>query len=304
VRPVSLDEIARLDRYAELRDAYRAAVVEHKARRRLAVGDKVTLVFEDHETLRFQIQEMCWIERISDPRKIQAEIDVYNELMPGEDELSATLFVEITDVREIRPELDRLVGIDEHVWLVLGDAGDGVAVRARFDAKQLEEDRISAVQYVRFPLGAEGARRLRDAGVRARIRIDHPSYRCEVELPAALRRSLCDGLAADPPALLRLPDDAAAGRARDEILFETPRVRAYRPAHPLAPGHVVVEPTGAGGSLLDADPALLGELVEALRRAAAGVLTGHRRCRIQTEVGPGAGPARWHLHPPGPGTAT
>jgi hypothetical protein len=295
VKPVTLDEIARLDRYAELRDAFRAAVVEHKARRRLAVGDRVTLVFEDHETLRFQIQEMCWIERISDPRKIQAEIDVYNELVPGENELSATLFIEITDTREIRPELDRLIGIDEHVSLVLGDT----ALPARFDAKQLEEDRISAVQYIRFPLGAEGARRLRDAAVPARIRIDHENYRCEVVLPPALRASLADGLSADPPALLVLPDDAAAGRARDEILFETPRVRAYRPAHPLAPGHVVVEPIGAGGSLLDADPALLRELLEAVRRVAAGVLAEHRRCRIQTEVGPDAGPARWHLHPPG-----
>jgi diadenosine tetraphosphate (Ap4A) HIT family hydrolase len=246
---------------------------------------------------------MCWIERISDPRKIQAEIDIYNELMPGENELSATLFIEITDVHEVRPELDRLIGIDEHVALVLGDEPGAAVIRARFDAKQLEEDRISAVQYIRFPLGAEGARRLRDAAVPARIRIDHPNYRCEVALPPAVRQSLADGLAADPPTLLALPDDAAAGRARDEVLFETARVRAYRPAHPLAPGHVVVEAIGGGSGLLDADPALLRELLEALRRAAAGVLAEHRRCRIQTEVGPDAGPARWHLHPPGPGSA-
>jgi diadenosine tetraphosphate (Ap4A) HIT family hydrolase len=303
VKPVTLDEIARLDRYAELRDAYRAAVVEHKARRRLAVGERVTLVFEDHETLRFQIQEMCWIERIQDPRKIQAEIDVYNELMPAENELSATLFIEITDAREIRPELDRLIGIDEHVSLVLGDEPGASVVPARFDAKQLEEDRISAVQYIRFPLGVEGARRLLDPAVPARIRIDHPNYRCEAELPAPLRQSLVEGLTANPPALLVLQGDAAAGRARDEVLFETPRVRAYRPAHPQAPGHVVVEPIEAGGGLLDADPALLRELLEAVRRAAAGVLAEHPRCRIQTEVGPDAGPARWHLHPPERGPA-
>jgi len=118
VRPLALEDIVDLDRYAELRSDYRAAVIDYKRTRRLAVGENITLLFEDRETLRFQIQEMLWVEHISQPEKIQHEIDTYNELMPAERELSATLFIEITEAAEIRPALDRLIGVDEHVELV------------------------------------------------------------------------------------------------------------------------------------------------------------------------------------------
>ena len=110
MKPVDLNEIVSLDRYAGLRKSYRDAVVRHKRDRRISIGDKVTLVFEDRETLRFQVQEMCWIERISAPDRVQAEIDVYNELLPGANELSATLFIEITDSPSIRTELESIAG--------------------------------------------------------------------------------------------------------------------------------------------------------------------------------------------------
>ena len=105
MRPLALDEIVDRERYKKMRPAYRDAVIAHKRDRRVALGDRVTLVFEDRETLRFQVQEMLWIERIDDADRIQQELDVYNELMPAEHELSATLFVEIIDLAEIRPEL-------------------------------------------------------------------------------------------------------------------------------------------------------------------------------------------------------
>jgi hypothetical protein len=111
MRPLQRDEIVDRERYEALRSGYREAVITHKRHRRMAVGDRVTLVFEDRETLRFQVQEMLWVERISEPEKIQHELDVYNELMPADRELSATLFLEITDPGAVRPELDRLVGI-------------------------------------------------------------------------------------------------------------------------------------------------------------------------------------------------
>ena len=83
MRPLVLEEIVARDHYGEQRPAYRDAVIAYKRRRRLALGDKVTLLFEDRETLRFQVQEMLWIEAIHEPAKIQDELDVYNELMPG-----------------------------------------------------------------------------------------------------------------------------------------------------------------------------------------------------------------------------
>jgi hypothetical protein len=135
------------------------------------------------------------VERIDDPGAVQRELDVYNELMPGEGELSATLFIEIPELSRIKEELDRLVGIDEHVSLVLGDE----AVPARFDPKQREADRISAVQYIRFALGPEQRARFADPAVPARLRIDHPAYRHEAPLPPAVRASLAADLRGDCP---------------------------------------------------------------------------------------------------------
>jgi len=291
VKPVALDEIASLDRYSSLRDAYRDAVVRHKRDRRIAIGDNVTLVFEDRETLRFQVQEMCWIERISEPDRVQAEIDVYNELVPRANELSATLFIEITDSPSIRTELDRLIGIDEHVTLAVGDS----EVRARFDAKQLEEERISAVQYIRFSLDAEQVRRLGDLDCPAALRIDHPNYEYEAAMPEPLRRSLCIDLAGGPAPLLALGPEDAVGRTADEVLEETAVLRVLRPARPRGPGHVLIEPVDPRANLLDAEPELLAEILGAVRRAAADVVRDHGRCRVVTEAGPGTDPPRWHV---------
>jgi hypothetical protein len=294
VRPITRDEIAPLEVYAELRDAYRAAVIAHKRDRRLPVGEKVTLVFEDRETLRFQVQEMVWIERISESEKVQDEIDVYNELMPGEDELSATLFIEITDLPEIRPELDRLIGIDEHVALLLGSGTDEESIPARFDPKQFEEDRISAVQYVRFRLQPPQRERFADLAVPARVRIDHPGYRREVALPEPVRHSLVASLRREPAPLL--PWDAGRRAAeRDEVLAEDERVRVIRPARPRGPGHRVVEPRDPGGALLEGDPELLLALLEALRGAAEEVIREHGRARVQADLGGEGAPARWHV---------
>jgi len=202
VRPLRSDEIVPLERYGQLRDAYRERVIAYKRSRRVALGESATLLFEDRETLRFQVQEMLWVERIREPAKLQTEIDVYNELMPDADELSATLFLEIVEASEIRPTLERFVGLDRHVQLVLGEGKGETLIHARFDRRQLEEERISAVQYLRFPLGAEGSRRLADSSVRARLRVDHPQYRREEEIPPAVRMSLIATLAREAAALL------------------------------------------------------------------------------------------------------
>ena len=208
MRPLLIDEIVPLDRYGLLRDAYRERVIAYKRTRRVALGERATLLFEDRETLRFQVQEMVWVERIREPAKIQAEIDVYNELMPGADELSATLFLEIVESSEIRPILERLVGLDRHVQLVLGDGQGETLFHARFDRRQLEDQRISAVQYLRFPLGPDGTRRLAASSLRARLRVDHPHYRREEEIPPAVREALVASLAREPAALLRPQDQA------------------------------------------------------------------------------------------------
>jgi len=194
MKPLKPEDLFDLTRYELERAEYRASIIALKRARRVTVGNELAFVFENHDTVRFQVQEMLRTERIVKPDAIQHELDVYNALLPGDFELSATLFVEIQDKARIRPTLDRLVGIDEHVFLDVGDE----SVQATFDPKQFEQDRISAVQYVRFPLGPQLAARFRDESVRVVLRAAHPAYTQATEITGAARRSLCEDLRLDP----------------------------------------------------------------------------------------------------------
>jgi DNA-directed RNA polymerase subunit K/omega len=287
MKPLELAEIVDIDAYEPQRDAYRARVVAAKRARRMAVGDRVMLLFENRETVRFQVQEMLRVERIRAPEKVQNELDVYNELLPQRGELSATLMIEITEPSAIRAELDRMLGIDTCVFLVLGDAANAVRVRASFDTSQLDEDRISAVHYLRFPLSPEARSMLRDPAIAAQIAIDHDHYRVATALPHALRASLVADLDADPAPLLA----PAPGTAVTQ-----PRVRVRKPALPLGRGHVVVEAVSAQASWFDADPALEAELLAELKRCAREITAAHGSCRVFCDVhAPGL---RWNALAP------
>lgn len=190
MRKVDPSEILDLTSYERIRPRFVEELIAHKRPRRVQVGELLCFVFEDRRTVIFQIQEMTRAERTVDPERIADEVAVYNELVPGENELSATLLIEIPDRTRIRAELDRLIGIDEHVYLDVGDA----TIRASFDRKQFEEDRISAVQYVRFPLGEGLARRFCDEHVPVALRVDHPSYSHETPIEGEARRALMTDL--------------------------------------------------------------------------------------------------------------
>lgn len=190
MKKVQASEILDLTAYEKIREKFLADVIARKAPRRIHVGDALCFLFENRETVIFQIQEMTRAERTVSDAGIAAEVAVYNELVPGPDELSATLMIEIPDATIIRSELDRLVGIDEHVHLDIGEA----SVAATFDEKQFEEDRISAVQYIRFPLGPDLAAKFRDPEVPVELRVDHPNYAGKTAIVGASRASLAADL--------------------------------------------------------------------------------------------------------------
>jgi hypothetical protein len=191
LKPIAAGDIQNLHEYELARSDFRARVIATKRARRVALGPLVTLVFENRQTVLFQIQEMVRIERIVRPEKIQEEIDVYNALLPGEGEVAATLFIEVTDPEKVQPTLDGFVGMDEpgklSLWL------DGRAHPAVFAPGQSREDRISAVHYVRFPVGDEGRRAL-ETSARAELVLAHAGYEARAPLSAEaieeLRRDL------------------------------------------------------------------------------------------------------------------
>ncbi len=297
MKPLALEDIVDREKYVGLRPSYRAAVIDYKRSRRLAVGENITLLFEDRETLRFQIQEMVWVEGIDRPDKIQHEIDTYNELMPADRELSATLFIEVTEAAEIRPALDRLIGVDEHVSLIVGEGSEAIEIMAQFDPKQMQEDRISAVQYIKFALD-EGAQRLfYDPKRPARVRISHPNYQREAEIPPITRDSLIRSLRSEVEPLLPLEMDPKP-IATDPLIFETGAIRAVRPDRPLAPGHLVIEPIEAVESLLIVEDELLTELMTAVKHAAEEIVRIHGACRVHTDLGGQSNRLRWHVYAP------
>ena len=187
MKKITLEDVIGLERYEQIRDEFRRRIIERKKSRRVSVGDRVTFVFENRDTVLFQIQEMVRAERITDLDKLREEVEAYNELLPEAGELSSTMLIEITEEAEIRPELVRLIGIDRAVAL---EIGDDIRVPAVFEAGRSKEDNLSAVQYVRFPFDAAARAAFANADVPARLVIDHPNYRASAPLAGALRESL------------------------------------------------------------------------------------------------------------------
>ena len=186
VRPITRRDIKGPALYGPIRDDFRKRVIDLKRPRRVLVGDRVAIMFENRHTLTLQIEEMCRAESLTRDDQIEAEIEVYNEMMPTESSLSATLFIELPADADAKVELGKLVGLDEHVVLHIGPH----AIRAAFEPGRATGDRISAVQYTRYPLTDEARAALMTPGTPVAIEIDHPGYRHRTEGSEELRASL------------------------------------------------------------------------------------------------------------------
>jgi hypothetical protein len=193
---VKRDELLDLGAYEQIRERFRAAVIEEKKHRRFQVSDELSMVFENHTTVLFQIQEMLRTERITRESAIQHEIDTYNELVPGAGELSATLFVEIAE-REVRERrLVELAGLEQTFALEI----DGESFPARNETRGVLPDRTTAVHYLKFPLAAAAVTRLvaasRAGGVPpvVRMRVRHPNLEVATAMPPAVVRSVSEDL--------------------------------------------------------------------------------------------------------------
>ena len=184
---ITLADVRRLPEYEAMRDAMRSHVIDLKKRRRIPLGDRISLVFENRETVLFQIQEMVRAERITSADAIQAEIDVYGRSVPERDELSATMFIEITERDTIRPELDRLIGVNERLRMRIGERH---AVPGVFEPGWSREDRIAAVQYVKFPLTPEQAEAFKSGREPVLLEVDHPNYQACTRMEEAARQEL------------------------------------------------------------------------------------------------------------------
>jgi len=188
---ISKEDILAFEHWERVRNVLRPLFIHEKERRRLAVGSHLTFLFENTATLWYQVEEMLRSERISDPQAIQHEIDTYNELIPTPNELSATLLIEFPDEKERDAALRRLLGLEKHLWLRVGDQRSAV----KFDERQMTTDRISSVQFVRLPVPASADAFLEHAmSGRVAIEADHPNLAAQARIEGVLARALTEDL--------------------------------------------------------------------------------------------------------------
>jgi hypothetical protein len=147
MRPVRREEIMPLEAYERSRAQVREAIIEAKALRRVTVGGALTFLFENTATIRYQVQEMVRAEKMTGEPEIRHELETYNEVLGGPGQLGAVLLIEITDPAERDQKLRAWLGLLPCLYLKLED---GTRVRPSFDPRQIGEDRLSSVQYLKF----------------------------------------------------------------------------------------------------------------------------------------------------------
>ena len=191
MRPVDRSEVLDLGAYEQIREAFRARVIAEKKRRRVALGSNMSVLFENHDTALYQIQEMLRTERITAEKAVMHEIETYNELVPGKDELAATIFVEYPERDERERMLQTLAGLEDKFYLLVG--GERLPVTP--DPRNDRRDRTTAVHYVKFELPPAAADRIR-AREPWSFGVSHAEYRVEAALSAELRAALAEDLSA------------------------------------------------------------------------------------------------------------
>ena len=190
---IARDSLLSLEAYARQRKEFRAKVMAHKRNRTVHLGAHVTLIFEDQLTVRYQVQEMLRIERTFEEQGIQDELDVYNPLVPDGRNFKATMMIEYADAEERKQALSKLKGIEDRVW-VQTEGCDRVYAIADEDLERENEEKTSAVHFLRFELNDEMVRALK-YGVALSLGVDHRNYQAEIgTVDAGIRASLAKDL--------------------------------------------------------------------------------------------------------------
>jgi hypothetical protein len=192
MRKLTVDDILDLRAYERERAQIRAAIIALKRRRRVALGELLTVVFENTDTMRWQVMEMARAERMLRDDQIAHEVATYNELGPDDGELSATLFLELRSDAELREWLSKLVGVERCVALVLAD-GTTIHGEPQDEERLTRDDVTAAVHFLRFRVGSAASK----VGVGpVKLVVTHPEYSAETLLDDTQRGELVADLAA------------------------------------------------------------------------------------------------------------
>ena len=178
MQKLTRDDLFSLEKYADVRDEFRGKVLLHKRNRRLELGTNAALYFEDRLTMHYQVQEMLRIERIFEADGINEELEAYNPLIPDGSNWKATFMVEFPDIEERRAMLGQLIGIENRVYVQVGDQPRIFAI-ADEDLERADETKTSAVHFLRFELSTDDVVALKN-GAALTAGIDHDVYMVEI----------------------------------------------------------------------------------------------------------------------------
>ena len=182
-------DLLSLEEYSNQRKDFRARAMAHRKNRRVALGDHVTLLFEDRLTIQYQVQEMLRAERIFEAAGIEEELVAYNPLIPDGSNLKATLLIEYTDVAERKQALARLIGLEDKVWIRVSGF-EPVYPIADEDLERDDESKTSSVHFLRFEFTPEMIAAAK-AGEHLEMGVDHPEYQvAPISLTGEVRQSL------------------------------------------------------------------------------------------------------------------
>jgi hypothetical protein len=191
VKRIERSEVLDLGQYEEIREPFRRRIIELKRLRRLSLGPNMTVLFENRDTVLYQIQEMIRTERITREDAILHEIETYNDLLPARDELSATVFIEFPEPVDRDRMLVALAGVEGKFYLEV----EGTRAVARNETRGVLPGRTTAVHYVKFPLAADAAEALRTGKAAAILGVDHDAYRATATVPPRSLEELAQDLA-------------------------------------------------------------------------------------------------------------
>ncbi|MEY2682642.1 MAG: hypothetical protein RIQ66_1203 [Pseudomonadota bacterium] len=184
---ISRDSLWTLEHYARIRNQFRQEVIAHKRIRQVALGDHITLFFEDEKTIRYQIQEMLRIEKTFEETGIQDELDAYNPLIPDGRNFKCTMMIEYSNPEVRKTELAKLKGVEDRVWVQV-EGREKVFAIADEDLDRENEEKTSSVHFMRFELDEDMAGALK-YGVGLAMGVDHPNYNVAVDPVAAETRA-------------------------------------------------------------------------------------------------------------------
>jgi hypothetical protein len=189
---ITRDDLMSLEQYAQKRPEFRQQVLAHKKHRQIMLGPDATLYFEDRLTLLYQIQEMLRIEKVFEADGINEELEAYNPMIPNGRNFKATFMIEYTDPEVRTVQLQKLLGVEDLVWMQVADYGKVWAI-ADEDLDRSTDTKTSAVHFMRFEMSDEMADAL-NHGAGWMIGVQHPLYTYELSVEGATRDSLLNDL--------------------------------------------------------------------------------------------------------------